>query len=140
MPRYRFALVLVAALITAGTLFGSRTSSADSAPSSQGISVEFSVEPMDAARTQFICRAQVAELSSGAILSTINLHVIPPRNMTGRITRESGEKVVFTASVGQGGTSASYIVEYLKGEVLVAKQQGTISLSPVARPAAGVDR
>jgi hypothetical protein len=135
--RYRFAAV-AAALITVGALLGSRTSTADSAVSSPGISVEFSVEPVDAARTQFICRARVTELSSGVTLAVINHHVIPPRSMTGSITHESGERVVFTASVGEGGGSASYVVEYLKSGSLVAKQQGTISLSSVARPAAGV--
>jgi hypothetical protein len=136
MLRYRLVpFVLVAALIFVGASFsGSRELSADSTVSPTGISVDFNVEPMDEARTQFMCRAQITDLSSG-VAHVINLQVMPPRTMTGSINHDSGEKTIFTASVGEGGTSASYVVEYLKGSILVAKQKGTISLLAVVRSA-----
>ena len=99
-----------------------------------GIAVDVTVKPMDAARTQFMCQIRVTELPSDQLISGINLQLISGRPAMAASTQRAAGDVSVSARVEQGGTAASYSVEYRKGAVVVATQKGSISLTPEASP------
>jgi hypothetical protein len=131
MPRLRLVTFGVFIIALAGWLPAGELGSADL---HTGIAVDVTVKPMDAARTQFMCQIRVTELPSDQLISGINLQLIPGRPAMAASTQRAAGEVSVLARVEQGGTAASYSVEYRKGAVVVATQKGSISLTPEASP------
>ena len=124
-------------LLACGLLFTTRGSvlrAGEPAPADlhTGIAVDVTVTPMDAARTQFMCLIRVTELPSDKLISGIHIQLLAGRSATAASVLRSGNEVNVLAKVEEGGTAASYSVEYRKGAVAVATQKGSIALSPAA--------
>lgn len=101
-----------------------------------GISVTVSVAPMDAARTQFRCIATIADLRDGSVLMAPSIQLLAGGEGTARSSPGAGVDVLFKVRVAGGGTEASYSVELSRDGTVVAKQSGSISLTPAAAPRA----
>lgn len=116
------------------TTLGGGLPAAEPAPADlhTGIAVDVTVKPMDAARTQFMCRIQINDLPSDRLISGIAMQLLAGRSATASSLTRTGSEVNVLAKVEEGGAAASYSVEYRKGAVLVATQKGSIALSPEA--------
>ena len=124
-------------LFACGLLFttlGTVLRAAEPAPADPhtGIAVDVTVTPLDAARTRFLCLIRVTELPSDQLISGINIQLVAGRSATAGSVLRSGSEVNVLAKVEEGGTAASYSVEYRKGAVVVATQKGSIAFSPAA--------
>ena len=95
-----------------------------------GISVDVTVKPVDAARTQFMCSARIVDLASGSVLMAPRLQVLAGREGNAKSSPQAGVDVLFSVRVGDAGTEASYSVEHSRDGVMTAKQSGSITLDP----------
>jgi hypothetical protein len=136
MRRHRlissFAIALGLGLLGMPVLEADDAAGQGEAPA--GISVTVAVAPMDAARTQFRCTATIADLRDGSVLMAPSIQLLAGREGSARSAPGAGVGILFQVRVAEGGTEASYAVEHSRNGTVVAKQSGSISLTPAAAP------
>ena len=130
MRRYHFARSIPFAIALVLTSLSLPQHGSAENRSAAGISVDVTVKPVDAARTQFMCTARIVDLASGSVLMAPRVQVLAGREGIAKSSPQEGVDVLFTVRVGDAGTEASYSVEHSRDGVMIAKQSGSIALDP----------
>jgi len=124
-----FAGTVLFILALAGSIHAQDTNRAIPA----GIAVSIDVVRTDAANGTYTCTAHVTDIASGALLSSPKVAFT---SETGAVVRTKKQpdpnrpasEVALDVLAGKDGNSASYSVSYTREGVLVAVQNGSLTL------------
>jgi hypothetical protein len=93
-----------------------------------GLGVELTLEPLVRRDDGVTCNAVITHLGSGEVLTAPSIHFLYGEKGAVTSRTPEGALVRFNVEINKEGTHLSWVAEYSRDDVLLARQKATVRL------------